>query len=182
MRVTNKLITAFVFLALFLQVHKSFAFSFVVPVAKSLTTTVGLSAKYLKVSEFVKLSPREFSQLTGKKLNVFQRISFQIAKLKMKHDLKKNPDLTLSDYGKSPKDQNNGFSFLWFILGIAGPIIGLFTTSIFLFFFFAFAPVIIAYITKQDKVYKKSVWTGFGVGILLILLLIILIITSIGYK
>ena len=56
---------------------------------------------YLKVSEIIKLSPKEFGELTGKKMNRWERASFAIAKIKMKHDLRKNPNLTLLDYTSS---------------------------------------------------------------------------------
>ena len=62
----------------------------------------GFSAvNYLKISELIKLSSKELGELTGKKMNVWERASFAIAKIKMKHDLKKNPNLTLIDYTSS---------------------------------------------------------------------------------
>jgi len=51
-----------------------------------------------KISELVKLSATQFASLTGKKMNLSERISFAILKLKMKHDLKKDPGITLKDY------------------------------------------------------------------------------------
>ncbi len=181
MRLVNKLIAAFILVTLFLLANGCFASSLVVPVATKAKTSTGLSAKYLKVSEFVKLSPGEFSKLTGKKLNVFQRASFHLVKLKMKHDLKRNPDLLITDYKKYPKS-NSGFSFMWFMLGLAGPILGLFMPYLALFLLFAFLPVIIAYSTRQPPENKRSVWIGFGAGMLIILLLVVLIVAALsGY-
>ncbi len=176
-----KLITTQVLLALLLQVNTSFASSVIVPVFPGSNTTSRIPVNYFKASEFVKLSAKDFSQLTGKKLNVFQRLSFRLAKLKMKHDLKKNPDLLITDYTKGPYNNNKRFSFLWFILGIAGVVVGLMTTVLFTFLLCAFAPVIIAYATKQDRGSIKSVWIGFGVGMLLLFMLIIIVIASIGF-
>ncbi len=181
MRLTNKLIAAFILLTLSLQVNTSFASSLVVPLTTKSETSKGLTAKYFKVSEFVKLSPGEFSKLTGKKLNFFQRVSFQLIKLKMKHDLKRNPDMLITDYKKAP-GRGSGFNIMWFLLGIAGPILGLFMPYLALFLLFAFLPVIMAYITHQDRESIKSVWMGFGVGMLLILLLIVLIIVAISSR
>ena len=176
-------LTALLFLfALFLQVNAIRASSAIVPgIAKS-NTAAAANLKYLKASEFVKLSAKDFCQLTGKRLNLFQRMSFQIVKLKMKHDLKKNPNLLITDYTKTPPHSDSRFSFLWFILGVAGIILGLMTPVLPLFFVFAFAPVAIAYVTKQDRGSIKSVWIGFGVGLVLLLILALIIIASIGYK
>ncbi|MDE3182421.1 MAG: hypothetical protein KGM16_03285 [Bacteroidota bacterium] len=155
--------------------------SLVVPLTAKPEAGTALSAKYFKVSEFVKLSPQEFSKLTGKKLNVFQKLSFQLMKLKMKHDLKRNPDMLITDYKKAP-GRGSGFNIMWFLLGIAGPILGLFMPYLALFLLFSFLPVIIAYTTHQNKESIKSVWMGFGVGMLLILLLIVLIIVAISSR
>jgi uncharacterized membrane protein len=97
----------------------------------------------------------------------------------MKHDLKKNPNLLITDYTNSPSGSGSRFSFLWFILGVAGIILGLMMPLWPLFFVCAFAPIAVAYITKQDTVSKKSVWIGFGVGLLLLLLLILIIVATI---
>lgn len=176
-------LTALLFLfALFSQVKVIHASSVIVPgITKSNTAPVD-NLKYFKASEFVKLSTKEFTKLTGKRLNVFQRISFQIAKAKMKHDLKKNPNLQVTDYAKTFSKSDSRFSFLWFILGIAGVILGMMMPLLPLFFVFAFAPIGIAYATKQDKGSIKSVWIGFGIGLVLLLLLVAIIIASIGYK
>src|SRR4051812_16261900 len=62
------------------------------------------AVKYLKISELVNLSAKQFSELTGKKMNTWHKLSFKIMKIKMKHDLKKNSNLSLKDYyTSSPK-------------------------------------------------------------------------------
>lgn len=174
-------ITALPFLfALFLQVNVIHASSVIIPAPTKSNNTTAANVNYFKASEFVKLSAKDFMKLTGKRLNVFQRMSFQIVKLKMKHDLKKNPNLLITDYTKTPSHSKSRFSFLWFILGIAGVILGLLMPVWPLFLLFAIAPVAIAYITKQDKENIKSVWIGFGVGVVLVLLLIAIIVASLG--
>lgn len=52
----------------------------------------------LKVSEFMKLSPKDFSKITGKRMNLKERISFSFMKARMKYVLKKNPNITVSEY------------------------------------------------------------------------------------
>lgn len=180
MRKINKgLLTVFVLLCIFLQQKKTFASSIVFHATTSLNTSKKLPAQYLKASEFVKLSAREFSELTGKKMNLFQKLSFGITKLRLKHDLRKNPDLTLTDYHKGYN--NGGFNFLWFILGLAGPILGLAAGGLLLFTLIAIAPVVIAYATKQDRTKIKSVWIGFGIGLLFILILAIIVLTAFAH-
>ena len=73
------------------------------------------AAKYLKISDFVNLSAKQFSELTGKKMNILEKLSFKIMKIKMKHDLKKNPNLTLKDYYDSGSKQHAG---TWILIGI----------------------------------------------------------------
>ncbi len=176
MRQINKvLLTGFILLSIFLQPNNTVASSITFHATATATTSKNLPAQYLKAGEFVKLSAKDFGELTGKKLNFFQRLSFGITKLRVKHDLKKNPDLQLTDYNKSSK---GSFNFLWFILGLAGPIIGLLTGSLLLFILLAVAPVAIAYATRQDKVKIKSVWIGFGISLSLILILGIIVVAS----
>jgi hypothetical protein len=105
--------------------------------------------KYLQASEFVKLSVSEYTKLTGKKLNFLQKLSFKVTKMKMKHDLKKNSSLKITDY-----IDGDGTTFqidiLWLLLGLLLPVIG----------------VLIAYLTKQESYKITSAWIGFGAFIL----------------
>ena len=56
------------------------------------------STNIIKASEFIKLSAKEFSLITGEKMNLWHRLSFSLLKMRMKHDLKNNPNLAISDY------------------------------------------------------------------------------------
>ncbi|MEJ7822828.1 MAG: hypothetical protein WKF85_10930 [Chitinophagaceae bacterium] len=53
---------------------------------------------YAKGHEFIKLSYKKFATLTGEKKNLWNKISFNVMKLRIRHDLKKNPDLQIKDY------------------------------------------------------------------------------------
>ena len=92
--------------------------------------------------------------VTGKKLNLFQKIYFRIVQRQMKRDLKKNPDLLITDYF-DPKKVKFKFDFLWFVIAaIIGPI-----------------GVLLAYTShqtpKRDLTPKKdritSAWLGFPI-------------------
>jgi hypothetical protein len=174
-------LTALLFLtAFFFEVNVICATSVIVPgITKSNTASLA-NINSLKASEFVKLSAKDFNRLTGKRLNFFQRISFQIVKLKMKHDLKKNPDVLITEYTQTASHSDRRFNFLWFILGIAGVILGVLTAVLPLFFVFALAPIALAYITKQDKGKIKSVWIGFGVALVFLLILAAIVLAAFG--
>jgi len=59
----------------------------------------GINAlKYVTVRDFIKLSPKKFSAITGQKMNVLNTFSFYMVKMKVKHDYKRNHDLQLADY------------------------------------------------------------------------------------
>lgn len=134
----------------FSGVNMAYGFSVIKPVANTEAPMSLAASKYINVSEFVKLSAKEYATLTGKKLNFLQRLSFNLTKAKMKRDLKKNPNLKITDYIDS-----DGTSFkldaLWLILGVLiGPI-----------------GVLLAYLTKQEKYKITSSWIGFAVWLIL---------------
>ena len=164
-------------LCFFINENSTFAASIIVSPTIAARTCNNLPAKYLNASEFVKLSAKEFSSLSGIKLNLFQKLSFGITKLRLKHDLKRNPKLKITaDYYNAEKGKK--FNFLWFILGMAGLAIGVVTGSNILFGLVTITTIVSAYITK-DKSKIKSAWIGIGVGLLVFLFVMTLIITSI---
>ncbi|KAA9038526.1 hypothetical protein FW778_13270 [Ginsengibacter hankyongi] len=91
------------------------AFSIIYP--GSVTSSIK-DGKNLKVSEFIILSPKDYSKITGKKLNLSERISFSIMKLRMKHVLKNNPNMTVSECMAAHKKPGKGW---WILIGaVAG--------------------------------------------------------------
>ena len=166
----------FILLLIFPIENRSYGFSYIKPLPNKVDN---LSVKSLTAREFIKLSAHDFSVLTGKKLNVFQRVFFTIAKMRVKHDLKKNPGLKITDYLNKDK-KGNSFNFTWFLLGLAAPVVGIFTGIFVLFVIISVIPVVLAYATKQDRIKKKSVWVGFGIGILLLAILAAILITALG--
>lgn len=52
----------------------------------------------MKISEFIKLSAKDFSMITGKKMGLKEKVSFTILKKDMKKSLKSNPDQTVTEY------------------------------------------------------------------------------------
>ena len=110
-----KLFISFILaIALVSPANNSYAISFSKPVTASLSPSASVS-KYMKTSEFIKLSPREFSVATGKKLSFFEKASLKVLQMKMKRYLKKNPDSTVADYYMSEGKPKSNIG--WFILG-----------------------------------------------------------------
>ncbi len=110
--------------------NRSYGFSNPKPITNAVQHE---NEKALSISEFVKLSAKQFSELTGKKMNMWDKASFSIMKIKMKHDLKKNPNLTLKDYSGVVGKKRLGTG--WWILIIIGGIflivsIGLIITGV----------------------------------------------------
>lgn len=152
---TQKLLNFFILiiLSIFLSLQNSYAFNVIRPLPDNKTEIT--TPDYLKASVFVKMSANEFAAATGTKLNFFQKIYFKIIKRQVKRDLKKNPNLLITDY----VDQKTGkfkFDALWFVIGtIIGPL-----------------GVLLSYYSHQQKngPSKKdrttSAWIGFGLFVL----------------
>ena len=161
-----KLFISFILaIALVSPVNNSYAISF----SKPDTASLSHSASFMKASEFIKLSPREFSLVTGKKLSFFEKASLKILQMKMKRFLKKNPDSTVADYYMSEGDRN--FNLLWFLAGLLVPLLSLLIVpSLAAIILLAISPVILALIIKRDRIIMKSVLIGFGIAIGLVLI------------
>lgn len=98
----------------------------------------------LRADVFVKMSAKEFTALTGKKLNLLEKIYFKVSIKKIKRDLKKNPDLLITDY-YDPLKKKFKLDSVWFVLGIMiGPLALLF-----------------AHTSKRNKASRKSAFLGF---------------------
>lgn len=105
-------------------------------VAYSLSKTKPVSSsgllKYTKGSEFIKLSYKQFAALTGQKQNLWNKLSFNIIKMKVRHDLKKHPGRELNKIFTPQKSAVLKILF-WVLIGLFA-LIGLF------FILYGFAP------------------------------------------
>lgn len=154
----------------------SYAFSFTKESPKQNVAASYFSA--MKVMDFIYLSTEDYRMLTGKKMSISEKLSFRMLKMKMKHQLKKTPDFTVADYFKAQGE--GGFKILWFLAGLIIPLAALFTGSLPVFIILAISPIVIAYLTKQDRVNKKSVWLGFGASLLVVLLVGIIVASTLS--
>ena len=69
------------------------------------------------VSEFAKISPQELEIVTGKKLNLQERLSFKVIQGRMKRYLKNHPDVLVSDYLQAESSNDRHLTFIWILLG-----------------------------------------------------------------
>ncbi len=109
------------------------------------------NSEYLRASVFVKLSAKEFGVITGRKLNLPQRIYFKVIQRRLKRELRNNPDLLITDY-YDPAKEKFKFDVLWFVIAsMIGPlgIIAAYTS-----------PLRKGGPTKINKL--RSAWLGFG--------------------
>jgi hypothetical protein len=65
------------------------------------------------------LSVKQIEALAGRKLTLRERVSFSVMKLKMKHDLKRNPDVQLSDYFGKNASRRLGTGW-WILINVSG--------------------------------------------------------------
>lgn len=102
---------------------------------------------------FLLLTPAKIQEMTGRKMNLGQKISLKMAQMEIKKQLRKGKAVNIKEAGRKVEA---GVNFLWllvgFLLGIAG--------------------VLIAYLTKEgpDDNRVKSAWIGFGISALLVIL------------
>jgi len=74
--------------------------------------------KHFTATELLKLSSNQFFELTGRKMNMWNRLAFHIAKKRLKHDLIKNPQLKLSDYSYPKYKKSLVLKILSWVIGI----------------------------------------------------------------
>jgi hypothetical protein len=108
----------------------------------------------MTLREVLKLSPKQYSEITGEKLSFKDKLAFSF----MKKEIRKNKSLDLDkkvDLKAAVSNSSGGFNIGGFIIGLLLGIIG----------------VGLVYIFSDDSAARRSSWKGFGVWIILLLLL-----------
>ena len=112
----------------------------------------------LTVQEFLHLSSKDFSALTGKKLTTKEKIVFSILKKEIKSEVvanKLDKNATINFKNKMVEGERN-FDFGAFSVGLLLGLIG----------------VGLVYIFSNSKVSRKSAWIGWGVWVALLLIIL----------
>jgi hypothetical protein len=82
-----------------------------------------------RLSDFVNLTSNDLANITGRKMKIFERISFNALKLDMKRILKKEPNISVSEYYSSKKSKRMGAGWI-FVISFFGLLLILFLVFI----------------------------------------------------
>lgn len=104
--------------------------------------------------ELLDLSPKQYTELTGEKLNFKEKLAFSFMKKKLRKDETLNLDEKVN-IKKAAADASGGFNILGFLVGVLFGIIG----------------VALVHIFSRDKTARRSSWMGFGVLLIAIIVL-----------
>ena len=131
---------------------------------------VGKTGKTISLFDLSKISVKELQQLTGQKMNFWDRAKFRVAQKKLRDNI--NLDGTLNNHNiqkalqKQHRGGETGFHFGGFALG----------------FFLGLIGIIIAYVIKDDYKHNrvKWAWIGFGIALAINLILILAVFNNSG--
>jgi hypothetical protein len=115
----------------------------------------------MTAKQFLTLTPQKYQELTGKKLNLVQKVEFKMVQHKVKKMVKRGEVVTMSDVQKKFEDMSS-MNVLGFLLGlILGPV-----------------GVIIALILKEtgDVGADTVRWSLYGLLIWLAIVLLVILI------
>jgi len=115
----------------------------------------------ITAKQFLALTPQNFQELTGKKMNLIQKLEFKMLQRKVRKMVKKGEVVTMADVQKKFDDLNS-MNVLGFLLGlILGPV-----------------GVIIALILKETGDVGTDVvrWSLYGLLIWLAIVLVVVLI------
>ena len=87
------------------------------PVINELGNSIHALDAGMKAAELLDISAADFSVITGKKMNTWQKLFFKLMKIKLRKELKKNPDLLLKDLYTENKTMGAGWILLLAVLG-----------------------------------------------------------------
>jgi len=130
------------------------------PSADQIKIPVG-NGRMISLLELSKISMKDYEQLSGQKMNFFNRLTFKLAQHKLANSIGADGKITNKKLLKafSSEDHSKGFHLGGFALGFLIGLIG----------------VLIAYLIKDD--YKKNrvkwAWIGFAVWLVVYLAFIL---------
>lgn len=107
--------------------------------------------------ELLDLSPKQYTEITGEKLNFKEKLAFSFMKKKLRKDETLNLDEKV-DVKQAAANASGGFNILGFLVGLLFGIIG----------------VALVHIFSQDKTARRSSWMGFGVLLIAALVLFLI--------
>jgi len=121
---------------------------------------VGNTGKLISLMELSKIRINDFIELTGKKMNFSEKLSFKIAQKQLRSNINYDGSFKTKKFEKFLKKKGDGEGFhaggffLGFLLGLIG--------------------VLISYLINDDKKRNRVKWAWIGLGVWIGILLIIL--------
>ncbi len=128
----------------------------------------------LKLTDLTRMNTKDVQKMTGKKMNFCSKIAFKIFQNKVKKIIRKHNDLTIADLYNANQEGKNKFSVLWFLIGLAGPWIGILSFGVAGLLLFTIAAVAAPYLLHRSKTEKGSLWTGLGLSLIMLLILVLI--------
>ena len=146
----------------FLLLSNSFAnISILAPGKKAseLFIPIGTTGQKISLMELSKISQADLQILTGRKMDMMEKIAFKTAQKKLRNNINADGTFNKRFVKKLEKraDGTNGFHAGGFFLGLLLGLIG----------------VLIAYLIKDDKKRNRVKWAWIGWGVWLVILIII---------
>ncbi len=127
-----------------------------IPPVKSTKSVIEPSTEAtITFKELLDLSPKQYTELTGEKLNFKDKIAFSFMKKKLRNDESLNLDEKVN-IKQAAADASGGFNIVGFLVGLLFGIIG----------------VALVHIFSRDKTARRSSWMGFGVLLIALLVLV----------
>src|SRR4051812_23717662 len=94
-------------------INSSTAFN---PSAEDVMIPLFVTDKKISLAQYVTLTPKEYKTLTGKKLNLKEKISFKIMQRHLRKSMEKDGTVNMEKFQKLANDDTS-FHFGWFALG-----------------------------------------------------------------
>ncbi|MFI5186552.1 MAG: hypothetical protein ACHQF0_07510 [Chitinophagales bacterium] len=142
--------------------NSAHAFTSLVVISKPAATTIKdpNPLSFITAKQFLSLTPQKFQELSGKKMNVFQKIEFKMLQHKVKKMVKRGEVVTMADVQKKYDDLST-MNVLGLLLGLVlGPV-----------------GVVVALILKETGDVGPEVvrWSLYGLLIWLAIVLVIIL-------
>jgi uncharacterized membrane protein YeaQ/YmgE (transglycosylase-associated protein family) len=127
--------------------------------AKTIMIPVGSTGKSISLMDLSKISIKDYEQMSGRHLGLFDRMGFKKAQKKLRHSIAEDGSLK----GKLAKRASGeGFSFGGFALG----------------FFLGLIGVLVAYVAFSDEGKSNRVkwaWIGLAASVVLAIVLVVVV-------
>ncbi len=112
--------------------------------------------KKISLADLVEISPRDYAAVTGKKMNLAEKISFKLSQKKLKAVINDDGTVNMDKMNKLQKrsgDFFGDFEISGFALGVLLSLVG----------------VLIAYLIEDDKKRQRVKWAWLGFVVSLVL-------------